>query len=62
MLEWRESDRVVYNNLKKDTSLNALSDDDIRKLWLPRVIYDNTDQKEVTRLGEFGNGEWKWRL
>ena len=57
-LEWRESDRVVFHNLKQDTSLNALSDDDIKKLWLPLVIYDNTDQKEVTRLGEFGNGEW----
>ena len=27
-------------------------------MWLPLVIYDNTDQKEVTRLGEYGNGEW----
>ena len=26
-LEWRESDRVVYHNLKQDTSLNTLSDD-----------------------------------
>ena len=22
------------------------------------MIYENTDQKETTRLGEFGNGEW----
>ena len=27
-------------------------------LWLPKVVYENTDQKETTRLGEFGNGEW----
>ena len=27
-------------------------------LWLPLVIYTNTDQKETTRLGEYGNGEW----
>ena len=26
-------------------------------LWLPRVIYWNTDQEETTRLGE--NWEWK---
>ena len=45
-LEWRESDRVVYYNLNQDTSLNALSDDEINTLWLPSVIYDNTDQKE----------------
>ena len=31
---------------------------DIETLWLPHVIYENTDQKETTRLGEFGNGEW----
>ena len=57
-LEWKENDRVVYHNLKQDASLNALSTDDINSLWLPLVIYDNTDQKEVTRLGEYGNGEW----
>ena len=57
-LEWKENNRVVYNNLKQDTSLNALSKYEIDSLWLPLVIYDNTDQKEVTRLGEYGNGEW----
>ena len=51
ILEWRENNRVVYNNLKHDTSMNALSDNDIQRLWLPLVIYDNTDQKEATRLG-----------
>ena len=25
-------------------------------IWLPRVVYDNTDQKEVTRLGM----DWEW--
>ena len=57
-LEWKENNRVVYNNLKQDTSLNALSEEDIARLWLPLIIYDNTDQNEVTRLGEYGNGEW----
>ena len=55
-LEWRESDRIVYHNLKQDSSLNALSKDDIENLWLPVVIYDNTDQKETTRLGM----QWEW--
>ena len=31
-------------------------------LWLPIVIYENTDQEETTRLGEHGNGEWKTRV
>ena len=56
LLEWRESDRVVYHNLKHDTSLNALTNNDFSQLWLPLVIYDNTDQKEMTRLGS----TWEW--
>ena len=26
-------------------------------MWLPEVIYENTDQKESTRLGE----TWEWK-
>ena len=37
--------------------MNSLNQDDIKKLWLPMVIYANTDQKETTRLGE----NWEWR-
>ena len=31
-------------------------DEDIKQLWLPIVIYDSTDQKESTGLGNIG--EW----
>lgn len=55
VMRWREN-RVTYQNLKQDTSLNALSEVDMRKLWLPLVIYANTDQKLSTRLGM----EWEW--
>ena len=48
--------KICYQNLKKKTSLNALTEDDIRTIWLPLIVYDNTDQKEVTRLGE----NWEW--
>ena len=41
--------------------MNALTEDDIRKLWLPKVIYENTDQKDTTRLGD-GNWEWDTRV
>ena len=58
-LQWREN-RARFNNLKIKTSLNALSDDDIQKLWLPLVIYDNTDQKVSTRLGWVN--EWITRV
>ena len=36
--------------------MNALSKDDIERLWLPLIVYDNTDQKETTRLGM----GWEW--
>ena len=61
MLKWKEN-RAMYNNLKRIDALNALTQEDIQKLWLPEVIYENTDQKESTRLGEFGAGEWKTSL
>ena len=54
-LQWKEN-RVKYLNLKKEASLNALTEEDIRKIWLPLIVYDNTDQKEVTRIGM----DWEW--
>jgi len=47
---WKEN-RVTYQNLKANDSLNALTQEDIQRLWLPKVIYENTDQKDTTRLG-----------
>ena len=58
-LQWREN-RAKYLNLKGKTSLNALTDVEILKLWLPFVIYYNTDQKESTRLGWVN--EWTTRV
>ena len=54
-LKWKEN-RATYRNLKARESLNALEQKDIENLWLPKVIYENTDQKETTRLGK----EWEW--
>ena len=54
-LSWKEN-RVKFQNLKKQTSLNAVKDDDIQTIWLPLIVFDNTDQKEVTRVGM----EWEW--
>ena len=45
-LQWKEI-RAIYHNLKRVFYLNALSIDDINKLWLPLVIYTNTDQQET---------------
>ena len=47
-LEWQD-DRMLFHNLKEKSSLNKIEDSVIRELWLPVVIYENTDQKESTR-------------
>ena len=54
-LEWKEN-RVMFHNLKNESYMNAISSDDINRLWLPLVVYTNTDQQETTRLGE----NWEW--
>ena len=54
-LAWKEN-RATYYNLKFDEILNALTQTDIGELWLPEVIFENTDQKDSTRLGE----TWEW--
>ena len=61
IMKWKEN-RATYLNLKHRDSLNALMQNHFEKLWLPIVIYENTDQKETTRLGEHGNGEWDTRV
>ena len=58
-LQWIEN-RATYQHLKNDRSLNALTLEDIQQLWLPKVIYENTDQKESTRLGS--NWEWETKV
>ena len=43
MLEWKEN-RAVYQKLKNESYLNALSMEEINRLWLPLEIYTNTEQ------------------
>ena len=47
-LEWHD-ERMQFHNLKNKSSENKMEDDAIRKLWLPVLIFENTDQKESTR-------------
>ena len=56
MMKWKEK-RAMYNNLKKHDALNSLAVEDFQKLWLPEVIFENTDQKDSTRLGDI----WEWK-
>ena len=50
ILEWRDY-RISYSNLKNQAFLNTLTQENVESIWLPLVVYDNTDQKETTRLG-----------
>ena len=54
-LEWYEN-RLIYNNLKTKTAMNVLKSEHQGEIWLPLVIFYNTDQKETTRLGS--QNEW----
>ena len=54
-LQWKEN-RATFQNLKQEGSLNSLHRKDIERLWLPEVIYENTDMKDTTRLGD----TWEW--
>ena len=49
VLNWNEV-RATYQNLKFETSLNALTDAEAEELWLPYAIFDNTDDKEAVQL------------
>ena len=37
-IEWYDS-RAKYYNIKRNTALNILSQDEMRKLWLPYIIF-----------------------
>ena len=48
-MEWYEY-RVDYHNLKTEQALNSLSDEELRSLWIPYIIFQNTDNDEAVQL------------
>ena len=48
-MEWYEY-RVDYQNLKTEQALNTLSDEELRSLWIPYIIFQNTDNDEAVQL------------
>ena len=42
--------RIKYLNLKKTRSQNALSLEDVHKLWIPFLVFDNTEENEATKV------------
>ena len=49
LMEWYEY-RVDYHNLKTVKALNTLSDEELRSLWIPYIIFQNTDNNEAVEL------------
>ena len=49
VLVWYEY-RATYFNLKQQVALNALSIVEIDTLWIPYVIYKNTDNNEAVKV------------
>ena len=44
----RHDYRLQYYNLKKSRSQNALALDEIYKLWIPFLVFTNTENNEAT--------------
>ena len=44
--------RLKYHNLKQERSLNSLSREEIERLWIPFVVFSNTQKQESTKGGD----------
>ena len=48
ILEWYDY-RIKYFNLKGTRSQNALALQDVQRLWIPFLVFDNTEKNEATK-------------
>ena len=48
-LKWKDP-RVTFRNLKEDTYLNTVGNDDAAKIWYPQVVFYNTKDMEETKV------------
>ena len=42
--------RIKYFNLKGTRSQNALALQDVQRLWIPFLVFDNTEKNEATKV------------
>ena len=47
VLSWYDS-RLVYHNLKTSRVANSPAIKEVEKLWIPKIIFDNTEKNDVT--------------
>ncbi|XP_023330915.1 glutamate-gated chloride channel alpha [Eurytemora carolleeae] len=51
MMKWYDY-RLSYFNLKTTKSSNALSESEIQKIWIPHIVFINTESNEATVIGK----------
>ena len=56
-MHWRQryDYRIKYWNLKRTRSQNALAFEDVERLWIPFLVFDNTKDNEATRVKRISN-------
>ena len=42
--------RIKYLNLKNTRSQNSLALEDVQRLWIPFLVFDNTEKNEATKV------------
>ena len=42
--------RIKYFNLKKTRSQNSLALEDVERIWIPFLVFDNTESNEATKV------------
>ena len=50
-LTWHDS-RLRFYNLKDDSGLNALSPQEKQQIWMPVLVFENTEDKPITSVDE----------
>ena len=49
--------RIKYLNLKNTRSQNSLALEDVQRLWIPFLVFDNTEKNEATKVHKLSNFE-----
>ena len=50
-MQWLET-RLQFKNLKEEITLNNLSPSEMRRIWVPKLIFYNTETKPSTTVDE----------
>ena len=50
-LRWRDS-RLVYNNLRAESSMNYIRPEETEQIWFPDFYFDNTREKVKSSIDE----------